>query len=188
MIYVNHSLLFLRLFLGLIFLICSQYSSASSFNSGQGDSNRDLYIIGISSLYQIDDSEQDTLIHFQAGIERFFTPVFSTILTASMIVNHEDIYPVLDAGLRLSLDLPLTPFIGMSMFASDNRQREEECRENEKEGCDDPYVIGIYPEIGGHLWMGRRARLSLYGRYYLSNLRGPEYDNRVLGINLGLRY
>ncbi|MBL6998337.1 MAG: hypothetical protein ISR73_00655 [Gammaproteobacteria bacterium] len=145
----------------------------------------DLMVLGASVLSGARDSKDgEYLLHLQGMYEVETSGVWSPTFGASILLDNEREYINIDSGVRSNFDAPLSPFVGFGFFISDAEYLQECPPDQQSEICQDPVVIGIYPEAGVHLWVGKRVRVSMFARAYLSNIRGPDDLNSVYGFNL----
>jgi len=145
----------------------------------------DLVVLGASVLSGARDSkEDDYMLHLQAMYEMEAKNGFSATFGASVLVDNDKGYVLLDSGVRTNFSAPLAPFLGVGFFMSDAEYLEECPSDKQSDTCDKTAVYGIYPEAGFHLWIGTQMRLSFFARAYLSNIRRLHDQNSVYGINL----
>jgi hypothetical protein len=114
----------------------------------------------------------------------------------SLFAGEDDAYGGLDLGLRLQSPTRVAAFVGVGTFHGASRKVEDaddDGIDNDDDGWIDEYgedkesfdgwLSSIYPEIGTHLWINGRWRLTGYGRYLITT-EGRQHDDWLLGIQL----
>jgi hypothetical protein len=99
------------------------------------------------------------------------------------IVNTDDVYGTLDAGIRMQIP-GFGPYIGAGLFFGRNFQCALSNLDSEQ--CADGTTIGLYPETGINVWPMKNIRLSMYARYYYA-LEKDLGEYSMIGIALGFK-
>jgi len=101
-----------------------------------------------------------------------------------------------DLGTRFQTPSRIAPFAGVGIFLGarphkdladmdglDNDDDGFIDEHNEKDWDLDNFLAAVYPEVGAHLWLNGRWRLTAYGRYLVTT-EGRGHDDWLLGGQL----
>ena len=102
----------------------------------------------------------------------------------------------LDVGTRLQTPTRIAPFAGVGMFLGARPHKDladMDGLDNDDDGWIDElgedewdidnWLVAVYPEIGVHVWLNGRWRLTAYGRYLVTT-EGRVHDDWLIGGQL----
>ena len=102
-------------------------------------------------------------------------------------------YGGLDLGVRLQPPSRVAPFIGVGMFNGGSKgvvDADDDGFDNDDDGRIDErgeqrdrldgWLTAVYPEVGLHAWLNGRLRMSMFGRYFVTN-HGRDDDHWLVG-------
>ena len=129
----------------------------------------------------------------EIGYEYYPTSWFSHRLGGAAYWGGDEGYLGADGGIRLQLPARATPFVGLGAIAGVSRSvspanddREDNDDDHfidegdEEESSFDGAFVGVYPEVGAHLWLNGNIRLSASGKYWITSL-GRDNDDWLVG-------
>ncbi|MBT8375057.1 MAG: hypothetical protein KJN80_09120 [Deltaproteobacteria bacterium] len=117
---------------------------------------------------------------------RYLSTRLALYMLGSESIN--DVFLGADAGIRLELGTLVSPFIGLGGYYGyhvENTPAEDDNLDNDGDGQVDEAgeedaridrsVASIYPEAGLHVWIDKRTRFTLSGKYHITT-DGRESD------------
>ena len=153
-----------------------------------------LYLSG--GLQKKSSGLSDPFTGAELGYEFYPTSWFSHRLGAAAYWGGDEGYLGADTGFRFQLPARATPFIGAGAIAGVSRSvspANDDHRDNdddhfidegdEEESSLDGAFVGIYPEVGAHLWLNGNIRLTASGKYWITSL-GRDNDDWLVGGQL----
>ncbi len=117
-------------------------------------------------------------------------------LTGLVGTGAKDWFVGPQASLRIQSPTRIDPFAGVGGFAGFNRHRvraDNDGRDNDDDGSIDELwekrddynaFVGVYPEVGVHLWTNGVQRITANARYYITE-DGRDTDFWFFGISFG---
>jgi hypothetical protein len=113
----------------------------------------------------------------------------------------DDVFLGADAGFRMALGTPVSPFIGLGGYYgyhSEQISAEDDGLDNdgdgqvdeggEKDARIDRSMASVYPEAGLHIWIDQKNRLTLSGKYHITTEgRDSDFWLFCFGIYFAIR-
>lgn len=132
------------------------------------------------------------------GSENYLTSYLTQRLSLSGAAGWDQASIGLDTGLRLQTPTRLAPFVGVGGYLGMNWETvdaDDDGVDNDEDGATDELgeedteydltMASIYPEVGAHFWWTPHARLTGFGRYWVTT-DGRESDAWIVGGGLAI--
>jgi hypothetical protein len=156
-------------------------------------SNEDKGFAGVEIMANRRSGDFDLAIVGESWTDDYFSVRGGMSLLG--VRRTEGVYGTIFGGMRLSLPLYVSPFVGFSVVVgrgNDRKSEEELAREKEYERrypystttnsnekyYPYTYMVGCYPEAGVRVWLGNRMCATASIRYFVSSL--GRTDDRTL--------
>jgi hypothetical protein len=158
---------------------------------------------GLGGLYLsggacVRPSEEKAMAGGELGGEYYVTNWFTPRAALAGFGNGEDGFIGLDLGARLQTPSRIAPFVGVGTFlgySDEEVSADDDWQDNDVDGWVDEWgetekditgLLGaVYPEVGVHLWLDEKWRITTHGRYTIST-EGRDRDDWLLGVQIAL--
>ena len=145
-------------------------------------------------------SELDDALHGEAMVEIPINETLSGRFGVAFFHSEQtDLHGGLELGLRANFGATISPFIGAGVFLgswSETVAADSDGIDNDNDYLIDEWdeeveevdtLLAAYPEVGVHLWLGERLRLTGSARYYVTTA-GRDSDRRMVGFGIGFAF
>lgn len=158
----------------------------------------DLSGLYVSAGGQDHTEASSTFVGAEVGFEKYIKSWLTARGSLATYIGDDEGYGGLDLGLRLQTPSRIAPFAGLGLFNGVSKGYAPAARDGvdndddgfideggERRKTVDGWMTAIYPEIGAHLWLNGRVRLTSFGRYFITT-EGRRYDHWLVGGQITL--